>query len=283
MGMLTKQQFDRTRRLALSLAGIELFDRHREVLVRRSRRHGVVDSAGLEALLNGAEAGEPAATQRLICLLTTKFTGFFRNPRHFDLVAKRAHLVAGQGGRVRLWSAAAATGEEPYSLAMALIEAFRRDDPPVEILATDLDTEALAVARRGEFGELALRRLEPARRARFFSTTAIKGRWRVGPAVRGLVELRTLNLVDPVWGIEGPFDAIFCRNVLMYLQAAHRHAVLERMALALASDGLLFLDPAEHLGKAGALFTAQSSGVYSRRHLPSASARATLPAIVSSQ
>src|SRR5512135_965876 len=129
--MLTKQQFDRTRRLALNLAGIELFDRHREVLVRRGRRMGVLDSAGLDALLTAAEAGEPAATQRLPCLVTTKFTGFFRNPNHFDLVAKHASIVAERGGRVRLWSAAAATGEEPYSLAMAMIEVFRRDDPPV--------------------------------------------------------------------------------------------------------------------------------------------------------
>ncbi len=267
IGMLTKQQFDRTRRLALNLAGIELFDRHREVLVRRGRRMGVLDSAGLDALLTAAEAGEPAATQRLLCLVTTKFTGFFRNPRHFDLVAKHAFMVAGRGGPVRLWSAAAATGEEPYSLAMAMIEIFQRDDPPVQVLATDLVAEALVVARRGEFGELALRSLEPARRERFFDATPTRGRWVLNPAVRRLVKFQTLNLVDRVWGIEGLFDAIFCRNVLMYLETAHRQAVLERMARLLDPEGLLLLDPAEHLGKAAPLFMPQSEGVYLRRPL----------------
>lgn len=91
---LSDQQFDRTRRLAARLAGIELVDRHRELLARRSRRLGIRDDAGLETLLNAAEEGEPSATQRLLCLLTTKFTGFFRHPRHFDIAAKHALQAA---------------------------------------------------------------------------------------------------------------------------------------------------------------------------------------------
>ena len=155
--MLTDAQFDRSRRLALRLAGIELCDRHRELLERRSRRLGVRDSAGLDSLLGAVEEGETTARQRFVCLLTTKFTGFFRHPRHFEIAAEHALRAADRRGRARLWSAAAATGEEPYSLAMALIEVFRRDDPPANILATDIDVEALAVAQQGEYGEPALR------------------------------------------------------------------------------------------------------------------------------
>jgi chemotaxis protein methyltransferase CheR len=263
--MLSDQQFDRTKRLALRLAGIELVERHRELVDRRSRRLGIPDSAGLDSLLDAVEEGDTAAKHKLLCLLTTKFTGFFRHPRQFDLATGHALQSAQHHGRARLWSAGAATGEEPYSLAMASIEAFRRDDPPADILATDVDAEALAVAQRGEYGEAAVQRLELARRERFFSAASLPRCWAIAPAVRRLVEFRPLNLVDPAWPVEGPFDVIFCRNVLMYLESRHRCAVLERMASLLAPDGLLMIDPTEHLGKAGHLFAPDADGVYRHR------------------
>lgn len=133
--MLSNQQFERTRRLVLTLAGIQLVERHRELLLSRSRRLGILDDAGLDPLLDAAEKGEAAAAQRLLCLFTTKFTGFFRHPTHFRKAAEHALRAANDRGRARLWSAAAATGEEPYSLAIALIEAFGREDPPASILA----------------------------------------------------------------------------------------------------------------------------------------------------
>lgn len=266
--MLSNQQFDQMRRLALGLAGIELLERHRELLDRRCQRLGIFAEA-IDALLNAAEKGETSATQQLLCLLTTKFTGFFRHPRHFDVAAAHALQKARQRGVARLWSAAAATGEEPWSLAMALVEAFQRDDPPASILATDVDVTALAVAQRGEYGEVTLRSLELARRARFFSETNAAQRWTIAPAVRRLVEFRLLNLADVAWPVTGPLDVILCRNVLMYFEAGHRYAVLERMASLLAPDGLLLLDPTEHLGTAGHWFTPGADGVYSRRRVAS--------------
>lgn len=263
--MLSSQQFDRVRRLALRLAGIELAERHRELLDRRSRRLGILNTAELDSLLGAAEEGDTTATKQLLGLLTTKFTGFFRHPRHFGIAAEHALQAAGRGGRARLWSAAAATGEEPYSLAIILIEAFRRDDPPAGILATDIDVDALDIAQRGEYGDAALRALDPARRERFFSKPGTASRWSIAPAVRSLVEVRPLNLVTMPWNVTGRFDVIFSRNVLMYLEARYRYSVLEHMASALAPDGLLILDPTEHLGKAGCLFTTGADGVYSLR------------------
>ena len=164
-----------------------------------------------------------------------------------------------------MWSAAAANGEEPYSLAMELTEVFRRPDPPATILATDIDEDALTVAECGEYSELALRALDPRRRARFFSQAGVVGRWRIAPELRRWLEFRVLNLADVSWPVEGPFDVIFCRNVLMYLEECHRYAVLERIASLLASDGMLLLDPAEHLGTAGQWFSQEVGGVYLRR------------------
>ena len=260
--MLSNHQFDRARRLAFSLAGIELHERHRELLARRSKRLGIADSAGLDSLLGAAEAGETTATGHLLGILTTKCTGFFRHPHHFRIAAEHALQAASRRGQARLWSAAAATGEEPYSVAMALVEAFRRDDPPAGILATDVDAEALAVGERGEYSDVALRGLEPARRERFLSETDVARRWGIAPALRRLVEFRTLNLVREVWPMEGLFDVIFCRNVLMYLESRCRRAVLVHIASLLAPDGLLMIDPTEHLGAAGHLFTPEADAVY---------------------
>jgi chemotaxis protein methyltransferase CheR len=264
MVMLTSEQFDRTRKLALRLAGIELFDRHRELLAVRSRRLRLPPPTGIEGLLSAAEEGDPLASRQLIGLVTTNFTGFFRHPEHFDAAAEHALRAVHHCGQARLWSAAAATGEEPYSIAMALIEVFRCDDPPATVLATDIDADALAAAARGEYGERALKALEPGRRGRFFGQ-AIDGRRCIRPAVRRLVELRALNLADVAWPAEGPFDVIFCRNVLMYLEACHRCAVVARLASLLGPDGLLILDPTEHLGTAGHLFSPVADAVYRRR------------------
>jgi chemotaxis protein methyltransferase CheR len=263
--MLTNAQFDRARRLALSLAGIELHERHRELLERRSKRLGCANNTGLDSLLSAVERNEPTATGQLLSLLTTKCTGFFRHPQHFRIAAEHALRAAHQHGQVRLWSAAAATGEEPYSLAMALIEAFGCDKPPAHVLATDVDAEALEVGKRGEYGEVALRGLDTARRERFLSPGSDARRWRIAPSVRHLVEFRSVNLANEAWAVEAPIVVIFCRNVLMYLEDGRRQAVLGRMASLLAPQGLLFIDPTEHLGKAGVLFSQESSAVYRSR------------------
>jgi len=262
--MLTSEQFEQARRLALRLAGIELVDRHREILYRRSARLGILEGNGLDALLRAAEDGDPTASQRLVGLFTTNLTGFFRHPAHFDVAAEHALRAATRQPQVRCWSAAAATGEEPYSLAMALMEVYRHEEPRVTILATDIEVDALAVARRGEYSLRAVAGLEAERLERFFTQTT-DSHWGIKPSVRRLVEFAALNLVDVVWlNIEGPFDVIFCRNVLMYLEASYRYSVVERMASLLAPDGLLILDPTEHLGRAGHFFARAAGGVYSR-------------------
>ena len=261
--MLTEAQFERARRLALGLAGIELFDRHRELLQRRSDR--LIGQDSLDALLDAAEDGDADARRRLIELLTTNFTGFFRHPWHFHLAAEHALWAVHRRGSARLWSAAAATGEEPYSLAMAVIDVFRRDDPAVTILATDIDEAALAVAREAEYADAGLAALEPAQQARFVGEPAGGGSRRLVPAARRLVEFRRMNLADLVWPLDGIFDVVFCRNVLMYLETGHRYAVLEHIASMLEPGGLLLLDPSEHLGGAAELFVDRGNGAYTRR------------------
>ncbi|MBC8002190.1 MAG: chemotaxis protein CheR, partial [Opitutaceae bacterium] len=222
--MLTSEQFNRTRRLALLLAGIDLFDRHQELLGRKLRRQGIHHSAEIDALLLDVEAGDSSARRQLIGLLTTNFSGFFRHPQHFDLAAEHALRAVHRRGAARLWSAAASTGEEPYSLAMSLVDVFQRDNPPVTILATDIDEDALEVARQGVYGDFTLNALTKCHRTGFFKLIDAT-RWQIIPEARKLVKFRSLNLTDVVWPVIGPFDVVLCRNVLMYLDAAHRYSV----------------------------------------------------------
>jgi chemotaxis protein methyltransferase CheR len=263
---LTDEQFDRARRLALRLTGIELLDRHQELLGRRSRGLGIPDGTSLDALLVAVELGDATATRQLVRLLTTRFTGFFRHPRHFELASQHALHAVDRRGRARLWSAGAATGEEPYSLAMVLLEVLPHEVPPAGILATDIDAEALAIARRAEYREAALSPLSPGRRKRFLTEAVDGQRWGLAPEARRLVEFRELNLAGrDGWPAGESFDVIFCRNVLMYLEAGHRDAALERFAALLTPEGILILDPSEHLGRAGHLFASCVEGVCAPR------------------
>ena len=207
--MLSNQQFRRTQCLASRLAGIELVERHQELLAHRGRRRGIRDSGAWDSLLGAAEQGETAAVQQLLCLLTTKFTGFFRHSHHFGRAAEHALRAAQQRGEARLWSAAAATGEEPYSLAMALIEAFGTDRPPVTILATDVDVEALAVAERGEYATMSIQALALEGQEGFFTGAEGRASVRLKESVRRLVEFRPLNLAAVTWTVSGPFEVIF--------------------------------------------------------------------------
>lgn len=275
--MLTEDQFERVRRLASRLAGIELAERHRELLHRRTRRSGILDEAGLNSLLRAAEAGESAASARLVSLLTTKFTTFFRHPRHFELAMQRARQGVDRTGSASVWSAGTATGEEAWSLAMAIRDAFPEDPSAVQLLATDIDREALAVAQAAEYGETALATLPAERRERHFQAAVGNGRWTVRPELRSLARFEARNLIDTHWPGEAAFDVIFCRNVLMYLAGDHRQAVLRRLAARLHPEGLLMLDPAEHLGPAEAWFARVDDGVYRLHSSPKGPSARSFP------
>ena len=263
--MLTSDQFDRARRLASRLAGIALFDRHRDLLSRRGRRLGIANPTAMDALLTAADQGDPEARRRMIGLVTTPHTGFFRRPAHFTAAAQHALEVATNRGRARLWSAAAATGEEPYSLAMALLEAWGGPEVPASVLATDINEDTLAWAQTAEYGPAALRACSPQQRERFFAPSHTAGRWTLRPVVRQLVEFRMLNLIDATWPIDRLFDVIFCRNALMYLEWEHRTSVLARLTSRLAADGLLLLDPVEVPTSAADWIETETPGIYRRR------------------
>lgn len=210
----------------------------------------------------------------LVSALTTNVSHFFREAHHFDILRTQVlpPLVdrARAGKRVRIWSAGCANGQEPYSIVMSMIEAGLPLDADVRVLATDIDPNVIAHARSGLFGETMLSGLPDAMRARHFSPVAgaTETQWKVTDQLRHAVTFRVLNLLD-TWPMRGQFDAIFCRNVVIYFDAETQDRLWRRFAAHLAPGGWLFLGHSERLSpNAIPLFTGRGVTSYQRTGHP---------------
>lgn len=210
-----------------------------------ARRAGLADASALLARLR---AGAPEALVRAcVDAMATHESFFFRDGTPFQALeqALPGLIAARQASRaLRVWCAACSSGQEPYSVAMLLAEASARlTGWRVEIIATDMSEAIVARARDGLYSDFEARRgLSEDRLKRWFQPEG--GQWRVAPELRRMVSFRTHNLLDGP-ADPGPFDVIFCRNVLIYFDVAQKRTVLERLARALTPDGLLFLGSAE--------------------------------------
>ena len=185
--------------------------------------------------------------------LTTNLTHFFREPHHFKTIsaelAQEALTKTARGGRYRIWSAGCSTGEEPYSMAISLLsvvpELLDRD---VKILATDIDSEAVDKAIKGAYDKEIINPVEPALRHRFFETGwgPNADRYVVNDQLRSMVSFKTLNLMTP-WPMRFPFDAIMCRNVVIYFDEQTKSVLWQRFADQLAPGGWLFIGHSERV------------------------------------
>lgn len=215
--------------------------------------------AALEDLLQRAEQDDAAAVQELRNILTVNYTYFWRESEHFQyllehlLTQLRRKVGAGETAPVlHLLSAGCASGEEAWSMAIVAAEALRIGGiaATVEILAIDIDTGALAEAERGIYGEEVLQQLPADLRVRYLQeqTQAMARRWQVADVLRHMVRFAQLDLLAGVWPVceaMQPFDAIFCRNVMIYLSDSARLHVFEKFAALLRPDGLVFLSRVE--------------------------------------
>ena len=259
----SRRDFERARRLIRERAGIALGDGKAEMVYSRLvKRVRALKLEGFRDYLAQLDNSAHPEWEHFVNALTTNQTDFFREAHHFPMLAAHARAITGRP--MRVWSAAAATGEEPYSIAITLCETFDSFMPPVEIVATDLDTRVLAHAQDGVYPLDKVSSLDPERLRRFFLKGAGSrdGYVRVRDSVRKLVEFRRLNLLDSAWDVAGPFDAIFCRNVLIYFDKATQRQVLERLADRLAPEGLYFAGHSESLLNAGDLFEPCGRTVY---------------------
>lgn len=261
----TDRDFMRVRQLIHGHAGISLSPSKCEMvysrLARRLRTHGMDRFGDYIDLLEREDRGG-AEWEAFVNALTTNLTSFFREAHHFPILEDHVRSLGRK--QIVLWSCASSTGEEPYSMAMAMVEHFRSWEPPVKILATDLDTNVLETGARGVYPAERVEHLPKERVKRFFlrGSGANAGSVRVREELRRLVVFRQQNLLEPAWNMRGPFDAIFCRNVLIYFDAATQAKLLERFVPLMAPNGLLFAGHSENLQRVSDLFQLKQRTVY---------------------
>lgn len=208
-----------------------------------------------------------------VSALTTNVSSFFREMHHFETLKENVFPALADklraGHRIRLWSAGCSTGQEPYSIAIALLESdpdFGRGD--VRILATDVDRSVLDFGRTGEFEARQIEPLDSDLVARHFERQGTEGNptFTVSARVRSLVSFRSLNLIDP-WPMRGLFDVIFCRNVLIYFSEETQQGLWPRFHAAMAPEGWLFIGHSERVANADAVGF-RPSGVTTYRKSP---------------
>lgn len=257
--------------LVLAESGIYLTNAKRALLVNRLGRR--MRALGLRSWRDYYRRVEDDADERTRCLdaVTTNETQFFREPSQLAFLAERIfpewrrRAERNRGRSLRVWSAGCATGEEPYTLAMLLLEAF----PPehgwsIDVLATDLSTRALAVAESAQWS-LARAKDIPEPYLKRYMLRGVRdqqGTMKAGPELRTVVRCLQLNLNAPFYAVDGPFDLILCRNVLIYFKPERRLQVVDRLAGHLAPGGHLLLGHAESLAGAADRFKSVGPKVY---------------------
>jgi len=262
-----KNDFDRVRKLIYARAGISLHEgKQAMVYSRLSRRLRETDHRSFGSYLQWLEgssgASGEAEWQEFVNCLTTNLTSFFREAHHFELLAEALKVRAGR--RLRIWCNAASTGEEPYTLAMTVLETLG-PRPDVQIVASDIDTKVLATAASGVY-PVDSRGLTPERQRRHFlrGTGDKLGFMRAKPELAKLIEFRTLNLMETRWSLGEPFDIVFCRNVMIYFDHATQRQVLTRIHGVMRPDGLLFVGHSENFTEMREQFRLRGKTVYAR-------------------
>ncbi len=265
--VFTARDFDRVRKLIYGKAGIALADSKEEMVYSRlARRLRALRIDSFKVYLDNLEAGgSEQEWQDFTNALTTNLTSFFREAHHFDALRDFLRQQP-RDKQVRIWCSAASTGEEPYSLAITACEAYDSLTPPVAILSTDIDTNVLATADRGVYPLDRIEKMSQERRKRFFQKGqgGTEGQCRVVEPLRKLLTFRQLNLLDARYPMKGPFDAIFCRNVMIYFDKPTQLAVLKRMIPLLSHEGLFFAGHSESFFHAADVIESIGRTIYKR-------------------
>lgn len=265
------EDFEALRTLVKQTTGINLTEAKRELVygrvARRLRALRLPSFAAYRELLASGQSGEMVEFCNAV---TTNLTSFFREPHHFDYLREqllRPRLKDPRiPRRVRIWSAGCSSGEEPYTIAMTVREVIADESGwDIRILATDLDSEVLERARLGLYGEDRVRDLGERRLAKFFQLQRSDGapRYRVAPSLSSLITFKQLNLMHPL-PMQGPLDAIFCRNVVIYFDKDTQRDLFARMSTLQRPADLLFLGHSETLFRVSDAYTLIGKTIYRR-------------------
>lgn len=261
----SERDFQRVREMIHRRAGIALGEHKREMVYSRlARRLRALGRGDFSSYLRELEAHDGAAEwENFVNALTTNLTAFFREPHHFPVLAEHARKLARP---ISVWCAAASTGEEPYSIVITLLDALGDAIGDTQVLATDIDTQVLARGRLAIYPQERVTKLGADQLRKYFQ----KGRGpqagmvRVKPEIAARVTFRSLNLLERNWALDRPFDAVFCRNVMIYFDKPTQHMVLERMAPWITPGGLLFAGHSENFTYVTKAFRLIGQTVYER-------------------
>lgn len=218
-------------------------------LVRRLRALKIPTFEAYCRLIESPEGADEIGP--LINSITTNLTRFFREGHHFEHLrdVAVAEAVAGDKGgrRLRIWSSACSTGEEPYSIAMTLASlSSRLAGWDARILATDLDTGVLATAKAGVYSDEVVENIPPQLRKVHLTAAASGKQWQIDQRLRAMITFNQLNILG-AWPVKGPFDAIFCRNVMIYFDGPSKRRLVERLTDKLKVGGWLYIGHSESL------------------------------------
>jgi chemotaxis protein methyltransferase CheR len=268
--LLTYEDFRRIAAMLHDDAGIFLPEG--KVTLVYSRLAKRLRALGLESFRDYCEivSGMDGIDERkkMLAALTTNVTRFFREPHHFEhlknVVLPTLVAKARSGGRVRLWSAACSSGQEPYSMALTLLSLMPdAGDYDVRILATDIDPNILTEARRGIYGEDAVSQIPPELRKAWMTPAGGPKSWSVKPAVRDLISFRELNLIGD-WPMKGTFQVIFCRNVVIYFEEKTQIRIWNRFKALMPPEGRLYIGHSERVAGTGNDFDTDGLTTYRR-------------------
>lgn len=279
---LSESEFAAIRTYLYEEAGISLGANKRDMAASRlAKRLRALGLTSYGAYLRAAQADDPAGErQQFINCLTTNKTDFFRESHHFDFL--RDTVISGLSDRrLRIWCAASSTGEEPYTLAMSVRDACPKEQGwDAKILASDIDTQVLAHAERGVYDADRTTGIPPEFMRKYLlrGTGANAGKVAARPELRELLAFRQINLIADSWPVRGPFDVIFCRNVVIYFDRDTQDKLLKRFAKLLKPGGYLFMGHSENIHWLADTFAPLGGTVYQLRGGPAAGTPAPAPA-----
>ena len=240
-----KADFKKVQQMLFKKAGINLSDaKEAMVYSRLARRIRALNLKSFNDYLTVVGRSE-SELEQFINALTTNLTSFFREPHHFTALAD---YLAQHPNVTNIWCAASSTGEEPYSIAMVVAEAFGSFKTPVKIIASDIDSKVLAKAKAGIYPLASISKIPNERQKQFFhkGKGANEGKVKVVDELRQMVQFKKLNLTDQNWDVKAPFDVIFCRNVMIYFDKPTQLNVLKKMVGMLKPTGLYMAGHSEN-------------------------------------
>lgn len=272
--IFTDQDFQRVRELIYEHAGISLSEAKQSLVYSRlGRRLRALGLVRFDDYLTLLETDTGPEWQAFVNALTTNLTAFFREQHHFPLLAEHVRQLESSRHPIKLWCCASSTGEEAYNMAMTMVDVFGSYTPPVRILATDLDTQVLKTAQAGIYSMERVEKLPQPVLQRFFlkGVGSQVGSVQVRKELRDMIRFQQLNLLDPSWPIRGPFDAIFCRNVMIYFDKQTQRKLLQKFVPVMHRDALFFAGHSENFHHSVDIFSARGHTVYNiadkSRHL----------------